>query len=264
MFRHGSPLVLLSEVRYNTLVLSIAIEYNSVADCTLAAFCGMLILSDDDLQTPRRAERARAKRPTAPRSSSRTGRLVQLGIAAVAMILVVESLFGSRASRPCWTPGASIRSILGGRRPVARREPAPALRGEAAARGSRLRLKKPRAATSATPHPARSCSSSATRSPAPSTPRALRTKVVFRRPASPGFCVKLRPFRFFGSVTQPSRSRMRNAVRLLSFIVLILLAPAVPRSAPAPQAQAQGPAIRLVLPHRGRSVPVRLPHAIPQ
>ena len=40
---------------------------------------------------------------------------------------------------------------------------------------------------------------------------------------------------------------MRNAVRLLSFIVLILLAPAVPRSAPAPQAQAQGPTIRLVL-----------------
>ena len=41
---------------------------------------------------------------------------------------------------------------------------------------------------------------------------------------------------------------MRNAaVRLLSLVVLILLAPAVPRSAPAPQAQAQGPAIRLVL-----------------
>jgi len=50
----------------------------------------------DDLQTPRRAERARAKRPAPPRTSSRTGRLVQLGIAAVAMILVVESLFGSR------------------------------------------------------------------------------------------------------------------------------------------------------------------------
>jgi len=40
---------------------------------------------------------------------------------------------------------------------------------------------------------------------------------------------------------------MRNAVRLLSFIILILLAPAVPRSAPVPQAQAQGPTIRLVL-----------------
>jgi cell division protein FtsB len=50
----------------------------------------------DDLQTPRRAERARAKRPAPPRTSSRTGRLIQLGIAAVAMILVVESLFGSR------------------------------------------------------------------------------------------------------------------------------------------------------------------------
>ncbi len=40
---------------------------------------------------------------------------------------------------------------------------------------------------------------------------------------------------------------MRNAVRLLCLIALILLAPAVPRSAPAPQAQAQGPTIRLVL-----------------
>ena len=50
----------------------------------------------DDLQTPRRLERARAKRPAPPRSSSRTGRLVQLGIAALAVILVVESLFGSR------------------------------------------------------------------------------------------------------------------------------------------------------------------------
>ena len=50
----------------------------------------------DDLQTPRRSERARAKRPTTPRNSSRTGRLVQLGIAALAVILVVESLFGSR------------------------------------------------------------------------------------------------------------------------------------------------------------------------
>jgi cell division protein FtsB len=36
------------------------------------------------------------KRPAPPRTSSRTGRLIQLGIAAVAMILVVESLFGSR------------------------------------------------------------------------------------------------------------------------------------------------------------------------
>ena len=40
---------------------------------------------------------------------------------------------------------------------------------------------------------------------------------------------------------------MRNAVRLLCLIALILLSPAVPRSAPAPQAQAQGPTIRLVL-----------------
>jgi hypothetical protein len=38
---------------------------------------------------------------------------------------------------------------------------------------------------------------------------------------------------------------MRNAVRPLCLIALILLSPAVPRSAPAPQAQA--PTIRLVL-----------------
>src|SRR5262245_23636786 len=40
---------------------------------------------------------------------------------------------------------------------------------------------------------------------------------------------------------------MRNAVRLLVLFTLVLLAPAVPRSAPAAQAQGQGPAIRLVL-----------------
>jgi type I phosphodiesterase/nucleotide pyrophosphatase len=40
---------------------------------------------------------------------------------------------------------------------------------------------------------------------------------------------------------------MRNAIRLLTVIALILLVPAVPRSAPAPDVPAQGPAIRLVL-----------------
>jgi cell division protein FtsB len=51
-------------------------------------------VSDD--QEPRGPDRARARRNPAPRTSSRTGRLIQLGIAVLALILVVESLFGSR------------------------------------------------------------------------------------------------------------------------------------------------------------------------
>ena len=65
----------------------------------------------DDLQTPRRPERARAKRPTPPRTSSRTGQLVQLGIAALAIILVVESLFGARGLSAMLDARRQYRSI---------------------------------------------------------------------------------------------------------------------------------------------------------
>lgn len=84
-------------LRYNRLVLSIAIRYNSLARLYFDPVCGILNISViDEPQQTRRAERARAKRPAAPRNGSRTGRLIQIGIAVLAVILVVESLFGSR------------------------------------------------------------------------------------------------------------------------------------------------------------------------
>ena len=90
-------LVLFRALRYNTLVLSIAIGYNRLAPIVLWPILRYVDHPvNDELQQPHRPERARSRRPAAPRSGSRTGRLIQLAIAAVALILVVESLFGSR------------------------------------------------------------------------------------------------------------------------------------------------------------------------